>query len=330
MSPWPSEWSALLASAAPHLSAAEWAQIETETEAIRRETSAHYRADPVGYARDVLGVRLTPDQQNLLRHLLVPPGRVLVPSGHDTGKTFAAAVAVNWWYDSFDPGAVFTLGPRHDSLKDTLWAEVRLQRLRALVPRPDDFIGPAAPEMRSSPDHWAKGLTATKDASLTGRHLPRMLFVLEEACAVDPIFWNVVQTMYDPSEGHAQLCIFNPTDTTSQAKAEDNREADADGRPRWHRFRLSVLNHPNVLAELQGEPKPIRGAVSVAMVGEMVRDWCEPVLDPNDRRATDVEWLPGSGKWHRPGAIFQARALGLWPDTGSGVWGEALFSACLA
>src|SRR5262249_10120996 len=160
-----------------------------------------YPDDPVGYAEGVLGIRtLTADQKTILRHLLVPPCRVLVPSGHDTGKTFTAAVAVNWWYDSYNPGAVFTLGPRHDSLKDTVWAEVRLQRARAGLP--DEFIGPQAPELRSSPDHWAKALTALKDASLTGRHLPCMLFLLEEACAVDPVFWQVVMTMFDPSRGH--------------------------------------------------------------------------------------------------------------------------------
>jgi hypothetical protein len=203
-----------------------------------------------------------------------------------------------------------------------------VQRLRAGLP--DSFIGPSAPEMRTGPDHWAKGLTAAKDASLTGRHLPRMLFVIEEACGVDPVFWHVVQTMFDPSLGHAQLCIFNPTDTTSQAYVEDQAEADADGAPRWHRFRLSALNHPNVLAELRGEPKPIPGAVSLQMVNELVRDWCEPVADPADLRATDFEWPPGSGRWVRPGPLFQCRAMGLWPDAGEGLWSDALFAACRA
>lgn len=38
--------------------------------------------------------------------------------------------------------------------------------------------------------------------------------------------------------------------------------------------------------------------------------------------------LPG-GQWRRPGPIFQSRALGRWPEQGSGVWSEALFEACL-
>ena len=46
-----------------------------------------YPTDPVGYANHVLGVRLTPDQEAILRHLLVPPCVVNVPSGNNTGKT---------------------------------------------------------------------------------------------------------------------------------------------------------------------------------------------------------------------------------------------------
>jgi hypothetical protein len=64
------------------------------------------------------------------------------------------------------------------------------------------------------------------------------------------------------------------------------------------------------------------------MVDEWVREWCEPIR-PEDRQATDLEWPPGSGQWFRPGPIFQARALGQWPDAGSGVWSPALWDACL-
>ncbi len=281
----------------------------------------------MGYAEKVLGITtLTPDQQTILRSLLDPPCRVLVPSAHDTGKTFVAAVAISWWYDSFDPGAIFTIGPRHDSLKDTIWGEVRRQRARAGLP--DEFIGPSAPEIRSSTDHWGKAFTASKDASLTGRHLPRMLFVIEEACAVDPIWWEVIMTMFDPSLDHAMLAIFNPTDTTSQAYIEDQNASDPDGDPRWHRYRLSALNHPNILAELKGDPKPIPGAVSKAMIDDAVRDLCEPV-EVADLYEGDFQWPPGSGHWFRPGAVFQARWLGVWPKTGSGVWSDALWEACV-
>jgi hypothetical protein len=285
-----------------------------------------YRDDPVRYCAEVLRVSLTDDQATILRLMRVPPYRVMVPSGHNTGKTFLAAAAISWWFDSFDPGAVFTIGPRHDSLKDTIWGEVRRQRARAGLP--DHFIGPQAPEMRTASDHWAKAFTAAKDASLTGRHLPYMLFVIEEACGVDPIWWEVITTMFDASLGHGQLCIFNPTDPTSQAFREDLLCDDTDGEPRWHRVRLSSLDHPNVRSQLAGGPKVVPHAVSLEQVNAAVRDMCEPVENREDVVATDLEWPPRSGHHFRPGPEFQCRWMGLWPDAGGGVWSPALWQAC--
>src|SRR5262249_44178809 len=101
----------------------------------------------------------------------------------------------------------------------------------------------------------------------------------------------------------------------------------------WHRFRLSALTHPNVIADLKGESRPFPGAVNLRMVNEWVRDWCEPIKE-EDRVATDLEWPPPNvtgkpGRWYRPGSVFQSRALGLWPDSGEGVWSDSLFDACL-
>src|SRR5262249_1763122 len=149
-------------------------------------------------------------------------------------------------------------------------------------------------------------------------------------------YFDELPTMFDPAAGDAALFIYNPTDTTSRMYAEDQKgllgpdegdDPDPD-RKSWHRFRLSVLDHPNLAAEMRGEPLPFPGAVNLRMVGRWVRDGCEPVA-PADKVATDIEWPPGSGAWHRPGPWFQARGLGLWPDSGSGVWTDALWEACL-
>ncbi len=300
-----------------------------------------YAADPVGYCRAVLGHEyLTPAQEAILGDLIRPPCRVMVPSGHNTGKTFLAAAAISWWFDSFNPGCVFTIGPRFDSLSDTIWGEVRRQRGRAGLP--DHFIGPRAPHMETATDHWAKAFTASKDASLTGRHFPRMLFVIEEACAVDPVWWQVVMTMFDASLGHAQLCIFNPTDSTSQAFQEDILCDDDSGEPRWHRHRLSALTHPNVVAQLGGEGKVIPNAVSLEQVNVAVRDDCDAInpdpapliLTEGDKvrsgiKSTDLEWPPEGGRFYRTGPIFQARWQGLWPEGGSGVWSAPLWESTL-
>lgn len=283
---------------------------------------AAYLNDPLGYARDVLKVRLTDPQSAILAALVEPPFKVLVPSGHSTGKTFVAGVAVNFWYDTRDPGLVISTAPTERDVVDLLWTEVRMQRTRAGLPM--DFIGPSAPHMRTAPDHYAKGYTASKGESFQGRHQPRKLFVFDEANGIDPLFWTTTKTMFDADSGDAWLSIFNPTSTTTQAYAEDQAVEEDGDTPRWSVHRLSALDHPNITGTGR-----VPGAVSPSQVTEWVKDWCEPLQPGDGPTVCDVEWPPGSGCWHKPGPIFQSRALGLWPDAGDGVWSDALFQACL-
>jgi hypothetical protein len=316
-----------------------------------------YRGKPNLYSKEVLGITNTPDQEAILDHLHIPPYKILVPSGHATGKTCTAAEAANYWYDCYDPSVGISSAPRKQDVVDLLWTEVRLQRQRAGLPM--SFTGPAAPEMRTGPDHYSKGYTSAKGEGYQGRHRRRMLFVFDEANGIEARAWTGVKTMFDPGLDHAWLCIFNPTDTTSQAYIEDVTASESEVT-RWHRFRLDSTRHPNLIAELDGKPRPIPGAVSLAMLqDEWLKDWTEPV-NPGDQVATDfawppVEWLkrkweeekgePVQGetladffawaavrhgfRWYRPGPEFQARALGIWPDVGDGVWSPALFEACL-
>lgn len=78
-------------------------------------------------------------------------------------------------------------------------------------------LGPSAPEMRTSWDHYAKGYTAGNDVSFQGRHDSRMVFIFDEAAGVAPGFWETTKTMWKPELRHIWLAILNPTTTTTQA-----------------------------------------------------------------------------------------------------------------
>ncbi len=296
-------------------------QVDRPARRPARRPLTQYQGKPVQYAKDRLRIKyLTPEQEQALDLLHVPPYRVLCLAGHDVGKTFLAAIAVNYWYDCFDPSVVITTAPTLRDVVDLLWTEVRLQRSFAELSA--DFIGPAAPEMRTAPDHYAKGYTAGKGESFQGRHRERMLFIFDECVGVPSIYFETLRTMFDAELGHAALLIGNPTDTTSAVYRLDE---DARAHGTWHRLRLSALDHPNITKQLAGEPKEVPAAISLATVDEWVADWCDPV-DAADRQEEDIEWPPGSGRWYRPGPIFQCRGLGLWPSAGTfGVWSEALW-----
>src|SRR5262245_16140261 len=283
-----------------------------------------YAGRPVEYAREVLRIdTLTPEQEEILPLVHVPPYKVLIPSAHDVGKSFLCAILVNYWFDSFDPSVVLTTAPTSRDVRDVLWTEIRLQRARAELPMP--FTGPTIPYMGDSPEHFAKGFTAARGEMFKGRHRRRMLFVFDEANEIEPAYWTTTKTMHDPADGHAWVAPYNPVTSTSQAYQENIACDDCDGEPRWHRRRLSALKHPNILAELKGQKRPIPGAVSLEMINGLVKEWCEEI-DPRDRLSTDIVWPPPEvtgqpGKVYRPGPEFQCRVMGIEPDTGDGVWG---------
>ena len=287
-----------------------------------RPDLGRYRLDPVGYARDVLGITLWQPIAAALLALLEPPYVVDVDSGHGVGKTHGAAVAINWWYDTRHPAAVvITTAPTLRDVVDLLWTEIRLQRRHARIPLADD-LQPSAPEMRSSEEHYAKGYTARKGESFQGRHRRNMLFVFDEKEGVEGTYWTATKSMLRPGSGDAWLRIGNPTTTTSVAYQE-RRTCRPDGAPACHLVRLSSLDHPNVAAGLRGEPPPVAGAVTAEQVEQWVGDWCDPV-GPGDERPTDITW---KGRTYRPGPIGEPRILGLRPSAGTfGVWSEALWA----
>lgn len=275
--------------------------------------AGRYDADPVAYAEQVLKVRLWAKQQEIARSLLTPPYRTLVKASHSVGKTFLAAVLVNWWYDTFNPGLVLTTAPTDLAVRDLLWKEVRVQRGRR-----GGFRGPKMPRLESSPDHWAHGFTARDGEAFQGRHDQHILFIFDEAVGVEHVFWETTKTMF-AGRGHAWLCIFNPTDTASQAYQEEMTG-------NWNVITMSALDHPNIEAERNGDPPPFPAAIRLGRLEEMLDEWCIPVADAT--QAVDIEWPPKSGKYLRPGPIAEARLLGRWPSQGTyGVWSDADWQA---
>jgi hypothetical protein len=274
----------------------------------------------------VLRQSITPSQRAVVTLMQKPPYRVLCKSANKEGKTFLAACLTSWHYDCFTPSLTITTAPTREHVCDVLWKELRVLRANAGL---GGFVGAEKPEMKSAPDHLAKGLTAAKGEAYHGRHQRRMLFIMDEAVAIERVFWEGTQSMFKPDGEHFWLCFFNPTDTSSQARFEED-VLDADGMPTWHRVRMDALEHPNVLAELEGREAPFPSAVSLRQVNLWVQQWCERV-PTDEREPDDLEWPPGSGNFYREGPIFEARARGRWPRMGStSVWSDIAWERAIA
>jgi hypothetical protein len=298
-----------------------------ETAATRPDLS-RYKDDPVGFAADVLGITPTNDQAEIARAFLVAPFMVKVRAGHNVGKTFLFAWLTLWWLYTRTPSVVITTAPTARDVEDLLWTEIRLLHGRAKVPLPDDFTGPEACELKVGPDHFAKGFTAAKGESFQGRHRADMLFLFDEDDGLPAIYFERTRSMFKAGDGHAWGSIGNPYSTSSPSAMEEF-EQDLGGNPAWNLFCLNAANHPNVRAELAGRPPPVPNAVSKGQIDAAVAKGCQPVAGPP--KPGDFEWPPGSGKWFRPGPVFQAGTLGVRPTQGTNsVWSNAAWEAATA
>jgi len=290
-----------------------------------------YRDDPEGYARHVLKLNpgLTADQLELCRLITTPPYRVLCRAGHVVGKSFASAFIVSWLYDTRPECVIITTAPTFEGVKDILWRELRRLRRRAGL---GGFVGPKACRMESGDSHFAVGITARDATAFQGKHDLTVFIVIDEAVGVETDFWTAIETMLTGHE-HGLLAIYNPTTTGCQAYQEEQEGTEVNGvwRPRSHIHVISSLDHPNIHAELRGEPPPYPAAIRLSTVRTWISKWCDKLSHGDKPTEHDFEFPKGSGSWYRPGPIMEARGLGRWPRRGvNTIWSEALFDRCAA
>lgn len=282
-----------------------------------------YRDDPAGYTRDVLGVTLTPGQNRVVEALMAHR-KVLVGAGHSVGKSVLGACLVNWWFDTRWPGVCMTTAPTRRQVEGILWQEVRTLRAKARRRLPDCWAGPRTPRLQSTPDHWAHGFTARDATRFQGYHSKGGVFVIfDEAEGVEPPFWQALRTMLDARSYF--VALYNPT---TPGSAAHQAEQQADDHGIFRRVPLSCLDHPNIVAEVAGEPVPIPGAITLQQLEEMLLEDSQVLAADEPRIETDVEL---NGKWYRPGPIASPRCLGRRPGEATvTLWGESLWKRVLA
>ena len=278
-----------------------------------------YRYDPVRYAREIHKLEVTPQQVSILEGLIEPPFRVFARSANTQGKSFIAALAVNWWYDTRNPSIAITTAPTQAQVEEILWGEIRGMRTKAGL---GGFKSAVAPRLYDSPNHWARGYTANTGTSFHGRHNECVLIVVDEAIGVGPEFFPAAESMLNGKE-YAFLLLYNPTDGTSHI-----RRMEENGKNKV--VQLSALEHPNVIAEMRNEPAPFPAAVHLQWVEDFIVQYGDPILEGSHDPLRDVEigkrlvngeWT--KGKWYRPTGEVEARVLGRWPTHSEmAVWSE--------
>lgn len=281
----------------------------------------------------MFGVYLTPSQAKVAELLLVPPYRVLVPSANEQGKTFLGAVISIWWHLTRKPSIILTTAPTREQVRDLLWKEIR--RLSSGLPM--KFAGPTSLRVERSADDFMKGYTSRDATSIQGHHGPSLLFLFDESTKIRGDFFEATEGMFSPP-GHAWLVFLNPTDTT----AEVYRQYKLAGRYKsWHVVRMSALQHPNVNAELAGQPPVVKHAMRIDKLERLIYQWCQLLRDDETPKATDIQWPPAHAveycnrtgqkpRWFRRGPIAEARLFALFPSQAvNSVWSDGDWQAAI-
>ncbi len=235
--------------------------------------------------------------------------RIRVEAGHTVGKTKLSSGLVNHFFDCFPPAIIYTFAPSWIQIHDLLWKEIKADRTgKGLPGRINDL------ELNVGPDHFAKG-RATSDAGgkgterVHGQHGRHLMFVLDEAEGVPDFIWGAVDSMM--SGGICMmLMLANPR--TRSSKFHKSAALST-----CKNFRISCVNHPNVI---QGK-EVVPGAVRRDYVALMIEKHCEVVIEHDpDNHTFELPFPVTVGdKEHPVGTIFKPnteflfRVLGIAP-----------------
>ena len=277
----------------------------------------YYQQDWCRFARDILRIKLDPQQEAILRGVQNSK-MVSVRSGTARGKDFvAAAAALCFLYltPDFDND-----GEMIASTKIALTAPTGRQIRNIMIPEISKMFHRAKflPGKLMSDgirfdyykDWFLVGFKASDSAeSWSGFHAVNTMFVVTEASGIP-------ETIYQAIEGNLQqnsrmLLVFNPNVTTGYA-------ALSQKSARFAKFRLSSLDAPNVLAKKLIFP----GQVDYEWICDKVNSWATPISanDFNEAEGDFKFQLPEKPEMlYRPNDLFRIKVLGMFPKVGEDV-----------
>lgn len=238
-----------------------------------------YQSDPVGFAKDVLGIDLTDDVSLLLES--VRDNRITVArSATGTGKSHGAAAVALWFYKCFPDSRVYTVANPYENQK-ILWGE-----LTAMADGSGLLEGDKITTMhveRSSKDFITAltvpttGTDEVREGKFSGKHHEHMLFVVDEGDTVPDFAYRGIEGCM--SGGHVRMLIlFNP-----------RYEAGVPYRHEYERtanvIHLSAFSHPNVITGVDLIP----GAVNREITVQRINEWCRPLATDEPQNVSTFE-----------------------------------------
>lgn len=214
-----------------------------------------YYDDPQGYCRAILSYSPDHWQEEVLSSVRANR-RTAVRSGHGVGKTRLAASVVHWFMATRAYPRIRCTANTEKQVMSVLWSELATVNRDAKNKDMFDYSRTSF-RLKDAPDtHFAEAIAWSKEKSeaFAGIHAENVLYIFDEASAIDSVIWEVSQGAMT-AKGARWLSLGNPTRNTG--KFNDcfgiNKWNDGDDSSKWHTFTISCFDSPRVTKEYINE-----------------------------------------------------------------------------
>lgn len=225
--------------------------------------SNRWRDDPVGFAREVLGVEPWAKQIEILEAVR-DHKRVSVRSGHKCGKSNTAAIIALWFYCAFPDARVVLSSVTSRQVDAILWREVRKILAKAKIPIDGDVHELARSGLKASDFREIVGFTAREAEAVAGVSGANLLYLLDEASGIPDLIFEAIEG--NRAGGARVLLMSNPTKTEGEFYRSHTEKKDL-----YRCIHVSSEDTPNA----SGIGNPIPGLATREWVEEKKQEWGE-------------------------------------------------------
>jgi phage terminase large subunit len=222
---------------------------------------ARWRADPVAFFRECLGIEPWSRQIDILR-AVQRRKRVAVRSGHKVSKSLTAAGLAIWWVVCKPRGFVILSAPSGHQVRNILWEE-----LRRLYAGSRYFLGPPPAVLpssgwRTSSGNRVLGITTDTPERMAGSSGAELLYIIDEASGYPEAIFEAIEG--NRAGGGSIVLFSNPTQTSGTFFDAFHRKAEF-----YEKIHISSEESPNVVTGNDVIP----GLATLDYIEEKAREW---------------------------------------------------------
>ena len=240
-------------------------------------------ADPVRFARGILGHAVWDTPAAILRAMAQPHARVAVKACHASSKTFTAAELVIWALTEYERVKIVTTAPTWHQVETLLWGEIHKALKGAPVALPDIAAHLNTTDIKIvQGSRYAEGISTNESVRFQGYHADEdgvVIIVLDEAPGVGADIYEAINGIRAGGDVRV-LAIGNPV-----VPGGPFYDAFTSQREDWQLFTIDAFDSPNLrgvtLPELlamtpeQLDDNPLPYLVTRRWVAEQYREYGE-------------------------------------------------------